>query len=248
MVRQSFAAPSLQELDSSQLGSSTDMVGALSISIVPKSAEAQVAPAVTTPAFAMCTLGGSLALYTIKEKLWEMQVPHQLFAISKLDITADGSDEVIACAWDGTTLIVDSRQNMVRYNFEEDVCAFTSGTYAREPGVNRPCLVYVTLSGRVVIYYDVILNTIATSTLSQITTPIFEAHRTALSEHYGIPGPASTLSMADRRSIQHSLLYENTVQEWTRRKKLLESQLSALRLQNQADEEAEEGLEGGDAS
>ena len=258
MQKEALEGPSIQELDSSQLGHSTDMVGEMSINLPARGGAEKESPppasgagatdaAAPTPpgcahAYAMCTLGGSLALYTGREKLWEVQVPHQLFSISKVDVTGNGSDEVVACAWDGTTLIVDSRQNMVRYHFEEDVCAFAAGTYAREAGVNCPCLVYVTLSGRVVIYYDILINSVATMTLSQVIAPVYAAHPVALATHFGVraqgvPGAFETLSPAEKQSIQHELLYEHNVHEWTRRRKLLEAQIQAIKLQTQADEE-----------
>lgn len=39
----------------------------------------------------------------------------------------DGNEEVIVCAWDGLTYIVDRHQNVVRYQFEENVAAFCAG-------------------------------------------------------------------------------------------------------------------------
>ena len=53
-----------------------------------------------------------------------------------------GSDEIVVCAWDGMTYIVDQQRNSVRFQFEQNVSAFTAGTmynyYAeRERGRER---------------------------------------------------------------------------------------------------------------
>ena len=34
---------------------------------------------------------------------------------------------MIVCAWDGATYILDQSRNVVRYKFEENVCAFCAG-------------------------------------------------------------------------------------------------------------------------
>ncbi|MCG8621397.1 MAG: hypothetical protein MJE68_05255 [Proteobacteria bacterium] len=38
-----------------------------------------------------------------------------------------GSDEIVVCAWDGMTYIVDQQRNSVRFQFEQNVSAFTAG-------------------------------------------------------------------------------------------------------------------------
>lgn len=48
---------------------------------------------------------------------------HSLPLISQ----GSGSDEIVACAWDGMTYIVDQKRNIVRYKFEQNVSAFTAG-------------------------------------------------------------------------------------------------------------------------
>ena len=45
---------------------------------------------------------------------------------------ASGSDEIVVCAWDGMTYIVDQQRNSVRFQFEQNVSAFTAGTMYRE--------------------------------------------------------------------------------------------------------------------
>lgn len=41
--------------------------------------------------------------------------------MSKLDVLGDNREEVIVCAWDGWTYIVDHDRNVVRYGFKDDV-------------------------------------------------------------------------------------------------------------------------------
>uniref|UniRef100_A0A8C5CD88 Integrin alpha FG-GAP repeat containing 2 n=1 Tax=Gadus morhua TaxID=8049 RepID=A0A8C5CD88_GADMO len=67
--------------------------------------------------FAMCTLDGTLKLMDSSEQLWwSVQVDHQLFALQKLDVTGDGREEVVACAWDGQTYIIDHHRTVVRFH------------------------------------------------------------------------------------------------------------------------------------
>ncbi|XP_065835930.1 KICSTOR complex protein ITFG2-like [Oscarella lobularis] len=108
---------------------------------------------------AVCTLDGSLQLFCGRSLLWELHVNHQLFALAKVDITNDGNEEIVACAWDGRTYIVDTDRNAVTYQFDENVAAFTAGQYCVDTQ-NVSCLVYATFSNRLYIYYDVTLPTI----------------------------------------------------------------------------------------
>ena len=81
-----------------------------------------------------------------------------LFALSKLDITNDGNEEIAACSWDGNTHIIDRFKNVVQFRFGENVMAFCAGQYAFTSGKNLPSLVYVTSSNRVVIYWNAHLS------------------------------------------------------------------------------------------
>ena len=51
------------------------------------------------------------------------------FAMSKLDITQDGDEEVALCAWNGNTYIIDHRRNVVQFKFDENVLAFCAGAF-----------------------------------------------------------------------------------------------------------------------
>lgn len=88
-----------------------------------------------------------------------------LFALSKLDITNDGNEEIAVCSWDGNTHIIDRFKNVVRFKFGENVMAFCAGRYAFTPGKNLPALVYVTSSNRVVIYWNARLSSMVPSNL-----------------------------------------------------------------------------------
>uniref|UniRef100_A0A9J8DFN9 Integrin alpha FG-GAP repeat containing 2 n=1 Tax=Cyprinus carpio carpio TaxID=630221 RepID=A0A9J8DFN9_CYPCA len=109
--------------------------------------------------FALCTLDGTLKLMDSSEKLlWSVQVDHQLFALQKLDVTGDGREEVVACAWDGQTYIIDHARMVVRFQFDENVNAFCAGQYACKDGKNSPCLVYVSFNHKIYVYWRVELE------------------------------------------------------------------------------------------
>jgi len=44
-----------------------------------------------------------------------------------LYLQGSGEDEIVVCAWDGMTYIVDQGRNVVRYQFEDNVLAFCAG-------------------------------------------------------------------------------------------------------------------------
>lgn len=79
--------------------------------------------------YALATLDGTLMLVCDGKIQWNLQVDHQLFAVCGLDVTGDGRDEVVACAWDGNTYIVCESTDCVRFTFHEPVNAFTAGLY-----------------------------------------------------------------------------------------------------------------------
>uniref|UniRef100_A0A674N4L5 Integrin alpha FG-GAP repeat containing 2 n=1 Tax=Takifugu rubripes TaxID=31033 RepID=A0A674N4L5_TAKRU len=96
---------------------STHLIGSISKGSKEESA--------TCGLFALCTLDGTLKLMDSSEQLlWSVQVDHQLFALQKLDVTGDGREEVVACAWDGQTYIIDHNRSVVRFQFDENVNAF----------------------------------------------------------------------------------------------------------------------------
>lgn len=88
-----------------------------------------------------------------------MAVDHQVFALTKLDVTQNGADDIVACAWDGQTYILDQNKNVVRFQLDEAVQAFESGYYTLNADDSPvTCLVYVTFKNRVLLYYDIPLK------------------------------------------------------------------------------------------
>ncbi|XP_062990479.1 KICSTOR complex protein ITFG2 isoform X2 [Elgaria multicarinata webbii] len=119
--------------------------------------------------FALCTLDGTLKLMEGADKLlWSVQVDHQLFALEKLDVTGNGHEEVIACAWDGQTYIIDHSRTVARFQVDENVSAFCAGLYACKGGCNSPCLVYVSFNQKIYIYWDVQLERMESTNLLKI--------------------------------------------------------------------------------
>ncbi|KAM6095702.1 KICSTOR complex protein ITFG2 isoform 2-T2 [Chlamydotis macqueenii] len=119
--------------------------------------------------FALCTLDGTLKLMEGADKLlWSVQVDHQLFALEKLDVTGNGHEEVIACAWDGQTYIIDHNRTVARFQADENVSAFCAGLYACKGGVNSPCLVYVSFNQKIYIYWDVQLERMESTNLLKV--------------------------------------------------------------------------------
>lgn len=116
--------------------------------------------------YALATLDGTIMLVKDEIILWSMQVDHQIFALCRLDVTSDGSDEIVACAWDGQTYILDQQRNSVRFQFEEPVRAFCTGNYNVTPGFPTPCLVYNSFNNKIFLYYDVTLPSMVTKPLN----------------------------------------------------------------------------------
>uniref|UniRef100_A0A673BDE1 Integrin alpha FG-GAP repeat containing 2 n=1 Tax=Sphaeramia orbicularis TaxID=375764 RepID=A0A673BDE1_9TELE len=122
---------------------------------------------------------GTLKLMDSSEQLlWSVQVDHQLFALQKLDVTGDGREEVVACAWDGQTYIIDHNRTVVRFQFDENVNAFCAGQYTCKEGKNSPCLVYVSFSHKIYIYWKVGLERMESTNLLRVLEekPEFRSH------------------------------------------------------------------------
>lgn len=154
--------------------------------------------------FALCTLDGTLKLMDSSEQLlWSVQVDHQLFALQKLDVTGDGREEVVACAWDGQTYIIDHNRTVVRFQFDENVNAFCAGQYTCKEGKNSPCLVYVNFNHKIYIYWKVQLERMESTNLLRILDekPEFKSHLSTL-------GIDAEDSKAVKALVTH-LLYKN---------------------------------------
>uniref|UniRef100_Q91WI7-2 Isoform 2 of KICSTOR complex protein ITFG2 n=1 Tax=Mus musculus TaxID=10090 RepID=Q91WI7-2 len=128
--------------------------------------------------FALCTLDGTLKLMQEADKLlWSVQVDHQLFALEKLDVTGNGLEEVVACAWDGQTYIIDHNRTVVRFQVDENIRAFCAGQYACKEGRNSPCLVYVTFNQKIYVYWEVQLERMESTNLLKLLEAEPEYHR-----------------------------------------------------------------------
>jgi KICSTOR complex protein ITFG2 len=111
------------------------------------------------------TLDGSLRMEECDgQSLWEIQIDHQLFSLYKCSLMATvqhtndgaiGTEQLVLCAWDGTTYIVNENKDMLRFQFSDRVCAFMAGNYALHPGKNVPCFFYVTFSDEIYVYCNV---------------------------------------------------------------------------------------------
>ncbi|KAG5326809.1 ITFG2 protein, partial [Acromyrmex heyeri] len=130
--------------------------------------------------YALATLDGTIMLVQDEVILWAMQVDHQIFALCRLDVTGDNSDEIIACAWDGQTYILDQQRHSVRFQFEEPVRAFCTGNYSVIPGTSSPSLVYNTFNNKICLYYDVTLPSMTITSLNPIKD--FESNETQVLE------------------------------------------------------------------
>lgn len=69
------------------------------------------------------------------------------------------SQYFVACAWNGKTYIIDEERNYLRFKFDEAVSAFTAGNYHFD-GDHHACLVYATFDNQIVLYYDVLVDSI----------------------------------------------------------------------------------------
>lgn len=129
---------------------------------------------------AMASLDGAVKLQEENSKmLWTKQTDHQLFALSVVDITGDGLQEIVACSWDGTTYIYDHFGNCVQFQFDERVAAFTAGEYSITKGNKQPCLFFLTFSDHLYIYHNLPITSIPVSSLISTMKPQFEAAKNA---------------------------------------------------------------------
>ena len=86
--------------------------------------------------------------------MWNLQVDHQLMCLSKVDVTGDGLEEVVASSWDGQTYIISQDRQAVRFQAEENVATFVSGMFSLKPGLTKPALVYVTFNNKIQLYHN----------------------------------------------------------------------------------------------
>jgi len=111
----------------------------------------------------LCTLDGNFmilddtSVVVVCPKQDWVPSEHRWFSMAKFDVTNDGDDEIVLCSMNGMTYMIDKIRNIVSYNFNENVAAFCAGPYGptETNNVSNNCLCYVTLSGKIHIYYNV---------------------------------------------------------------------------------------------
>ena len=111
------------------------------------------------------TLDGSLRMEECNgQDLWRIQMSHQLFSLCKCSLMANNQkktpekqqmEQLISCAWDGTTFIANENKDLLRFQFPDRVCAFIAGNYALNCGKNVPCFFYVTFFDEIHVYQNV---------------------------------------------------------------------------------------------
>ncbi|KAF8561534.1 hypothetical protein P879_10149 [Paragonimus westermani] len=114
------------------------------------------------PIVAVCMADGTVLFVdpTVEDAaervLWcvQLYVRGELFGLSKLNLTSEDTDEVCACAWDGTTYVFNDRKEILRFPMGQSCQAFTAGWYAVEPKRNEPVFVYTTCDHNLLIYYN----------------------------------------------------------------------------------------------
>ncbi|XP_023615701.1 KICSTOR complex protein ITFG2 isoform X2 [Myotis lucifugus] len=87
---------------------------------------------------------------------------------SRQAVVGNGHEEVVACAWDGQTYIIDHNRTVVRFQVDENVRAFCAGLYACKEGRNSPCLVYVTFNQKIYVYWEVQLERMESTNLLKL--------------------------------------------------------------------------------
>ncbi|OWK03605.1 ITFG2, partial [Cervus elaphus hippelaphus] len=80
----------------------------------------------------------------------------------------NGHEEVVACAWDGQTYIIDHNRTVVRFQVDENIRAFCAGLYACKDSRNSPCLVYVTFNQKIYVYWEVQLERMESTNLLKV--------------------------------------------------------------------------------
>ena len=176
---------------------------------------------------AMVGIDGSVKLQQEQNStiLWERQFDHQFFSLSILDLTGDGNDEIITCAWDGKTYIFDQLGNCVEFHFEERVAAFAAARYSLSRGNPIPCLIFLTFTDHLYIYYNIPLNSIPTSSLiGSIGASQFENCRNTKIDKSG------PWTRAEQARLLRSLLDPTKFDEVaaTAYKEMLEQRIAAL--------------------
>ncbi|XP_004648213.1 KICSTOR complex protein ITFG2 [Octodon degus] len=127
----------------------------------------------------------------------------QLVSLKKwmLEGQGNGHEEVVACAWDGQTYIIDHNRTVVRFQVDENIRAFCAGLYACKEGRNSPCLVYVTFNQKIYVYWEVQLERMESSSLLKLLEAVPEYH--SLLQELGVDPD----DLHAARALLHQILY-----------------------------------------
>jgi hypothetical protein len=102
--------------------------------------------------------------------VWEVDVGQPLFALREATLPGAARPVLVACTWDGLTLLIDADRHAVQYQFTDAVCAFCAGPYARAPGDNAPALLYVDYEDRITVFHELsVVGPLAPTTLRAAT-------------------------------------------------------------------------------
>jgi hypothetical protein len=168
----------------------------------------QDAETVTAPAGQKSTTKNALA--------WELALENQLFATRSLDVTGDGTEELIVGTLDGTTYIFDQQRHAVKFRFEDRCRAFAAGLYAVAPGKMRPCLFFVTYNDEIIVYHKLGIRSVPIPSLYSVTkSEISEEMSTMLQVDVG--GSRESLTSLLSAVIYDNLCDENVLLEYKRR-------------------------------
>ncbi|XP_075240318.1 KICSTOR complex protein ITFG2-like isoform X2 [Convolutriloba macropyga] len=85
-----------------------------------------------------------------------------------IECSGEGREEIVVCARNGMTYIIDHSKNVVKFPFQQDVLAFVAGDFSIRPNCKAPCLVYVTFHNKIMLYYDIKLPRLDSTSLIEM--------------------------------------------------------------------------------
>ncbi|CAD5118558.1 DgyrCDS7246 [Dimorphilus gyrociliatus] len=149
---------------------------------------------------AICTLDGTITVVDYDRIIWSLIVDRKLFSLHKIDIMGDGSEEIVACSWDGHTYIISLDQDVVRFDFPQHVASFSTGSYcSTEKDYNKPCLAYASFDGCIRVYNNLPLSSISIKSLESDLKQ--NAAVKSIIDQYFASSPDPTKATASAESI-----------------------------------------------
>ncbi len=121
--------------------------------------------------------------------------------------------------------IIDQNQNVVKFKFEENICAFCAGYFSIEPNNPSPAFVYITLNHEIVLHYNVKLKALQTTTLISLMKDHIKDFYSLKENQYSLEW-----TRPEQASLYHSCLYyDDSSGVITAYKNLLQQRLSSVR-------------------